>query len=148
MPGGRTVPKNFMVPWILLLLKQWSGHGYWLMQNLQRMGFAAVDHATLYRELRSLERQGLVTSAWRTEGAGPAKRTYTITGAGEEFLRAWADTVAGYQRMIASFFEMYAKVVGWGPAQNGREGAKPRAGWKTPAPRKGAADEQDSEAER
>lgn len=106
-----------MVPWILLFLKQWSAHGYWIMQNLQQMGFPAVDHATLYRELRSMEKQGLVTSSWQTDGNGPAKRTYTITEAGEQFLRAWADTVAGYQRMITSFFDLYGKVVGLSPAR-------------------------------
>ncbi len=123
-PGGRGVPRNFMVPWVLLLLKQWSAHGYWIMQNLQNMGFATVDHATLYRELRSMEKQGLVTSAWQTDGNGPAKRTYTITQAGEEFLKAWADTVAGYQRMITGFFDLYGKVVGFSPLDPGPASAR------------------------
>lgn len=116
--GGQGVPKNLLVPWILLLLKQWSAHGYLLMQTLNKMGLGAVDHAMLYRELRNLERQKLVTSAWETDGYGPAKRRYMLTEAGEEFLRSWANTVAGYQRMFTGFFELYTQVLGGGSSQD------------------------------
>ena len=57
--GSQRLPKNFMTPWVLLVLKQWSLHGYLILQQLERMGFSGVDHATLYRELRRLETRGL-----------------------------------------------------------------------------------------
>ena len=63
-----------MTPWVLLVLKQWSIHGYLIVQHLNRMGFSEVDHPTLYRELRRLESQGYVASKWETGGSGPAKR--------------------------------------------------------------------------
>ena len=109
---GRSMPKNFMTPWILLLLKQWSLHGYLLMQHLQNMGFPTVDHATLYKELRNLEKEGFVWSEWQTEGSGPAKRVYSITEAGEEMLQGWSDIVAGYQKVINGFFDMYGQLFG------------------------------------
>ena len=112
--GGR-MPKNFLTPWILLLLKQWHLHGYLLLQYVRNMGFFGVDHATLYKELRNLEKDGFVSSEWQTDGSGPAKRIYSLTEAGEEMLRGWADVVAGYQKMITGFFDLYAEAVGTNP---------------------------------
>ncbi len=111
-PTNRTLPKHFMTPWILLCLKHWSAHGYFLMHQLRDLGLPALDHATLYKELRSLEKEGYVTSEWQTDGGGPAKRIYRITSAGEELLRGGADVVAGYQRMIKGFFDLYAETYG------------------------------------
>ena len=112
IPGSQRLPKNFMTPWVLLVLKQWSLHGYLILQQLERMGFSGVDHATLYRELRRLEGQGLVTSEWEAGDSGPARRVYSITGAGEEMLLGWSEVVSGYQRMINGFFDLYAQAFG------------------------------------
>ena len=125
VPGGQRLPKNFITPWVLLVLKQWSLHGYLILQQLERMGFAGIDHATLYRELRRLERDGFVASQWETGESGPARRVYSITDAGEEMLRGWTDVVSGYQRMINGFFDLYAQVFGLAPpssADAGQEG--------------------------
>ena len=113
--GGQRLPKNFMTPWVLLVLKQWSLHGYLILQQLERMGFSGVDHATLYRELRRLEGQGLVTSEWEAGESGPARRVYSITGAGEEMLLGWTEVVSGYQRMINGFFDLYSQAFGLTP---------------------------------
>ena len=115
VPGSQRLPKNFMTPWVLLVLKQWSLHGYLILQQLERMGFSGVDHATLYRELRRLERDGLVTSEWEAGDSGPARRVYSITGAGEEMLLGWTEVVSGYQRMINGFFDLYAQAFGLTP---------------------------------
>ena len=117
-PIGKKLPKNFMTPWVLLVLKQWNIHGYLIMQYLSQMGFPEVDHATLYKELRRLESDGYIESEWQTDGSGPAKRVYKITDAGEELLLGWTDVVSGYQRMINGFFDMYAEVFGSKPASN------------------------------
>ena len=116
-PGSRRLPKNFLTPWVLLVLKQWSLHGYLIMQQLNSMGFAQIDHATLYRELRRLEREGHVESEWQTDGSGPAKRVYRITEAGEQLLMGWSEVVSGYQRMIAGFFDLYAQAFGMAATQ-------------------------------
>ena len=102
---------NLVEPWILLLLKQWSGHGYRLLQSLNQLGVGPVDHTVLYKELRNLEKRGLVSSTWFTGGGGPARRTYTLTEAGERLLTSWAETVSGYQRMLAAFFQLYSAVL-------------------------------------
>ena len=118
-PSSRKLPKNFLTPWILLLLKQWQIHGYLLMQYLKSMGIPAVDHATLYKELRNLEKEGFISSEWQTDGNGAAKRVYRLTESGEQMLRGWADVVAGYQRMINGFFDMYSEVFGAGSREPG-----------------------------
>ena len=110
--GSQRLPKNFMTPWVLLVLKQWSLHGYLILQELERMGFSGIDHATLYRELRRLEGQGFVTSEWEAGDSGPARRVYRITEAGEEMLLGWTEVVSGYQRMINGFFDLYAQAFG------------------------------------
>ena len=112
---SQRLPKNFITPWVLLVLKQWNLHGYLILQQLERMGFAGVDHATLYRELRRLEREGYVASEWETGESGPARRVYSITDAGEEMLRGWTEVVSGYQRMINGFFDLYSQVFGFPP---------------------------------
>ena len=115
VPGGARLPKNFMTPWVLLVLKQWNLHGYLILQQLNRMGFTDVDHATLYRELRRLEKEGFVASEWETGNSGPARRVYSITDAGEQMLRGWTDVVSGYQKMITGFFDLYSQVFGLVP---------------------------------
>ena len=114
-PINPKMPRGFMTPWVLLLLKQWSLHGYLIMQHLNRMGFSEVDHPTLYKELRRLENEGYVASEWQTGDSGPAKRVYSITDAGEELLLGWTEVVSGYQRMINGFFDLYAQAFGFAP---------------------------------
>ena len=123
VPGGARLPKNFMTPWVLLVLKQWNLHGYLLLQQLNRMGFTDVDHATLYRELRRLEKEGFVASEWETGDSGPARRVYSITEAGEQMLLGWTDVVSGYQKMIAGFFDLYSQVFGLAPPADGETAA-------------------------
>ena len=127
VPGGARLPKNFITPWVLLVLKQWNLHGYLILQQLNQMGFADVDHATLYRELRRLEKEGFVASEWETGGSGPARRVYSITTAGEDMLRGWTDVVSGYQRMINGFFDLYAQVFGFAPPTSTEEASDPDA---------------------
>ena len=124
VPGGARLPKNFMTPWVLLVLKQWNLHGYLILQQLNRMGFTEVDHATLYRELRRLEKEGYVASEWETGSSGPARRVYSITEAGEQMLLGWTEVVSGYQKMITGFFDLYSQVFGLVPPQGEGENAE------------------------
>jgi PadR family transcriptional regulator, regulatory protein PadR len=72
-----TPSKNFILPFILLLLSRMSHHGYELNQKLQAFGFHTLDQGNLYRLLRQLENDNLVQSEWHTNGSGPAKRCYS-----------------------------------------------------------------------
>src|SRR5688572_12419645 len=105
--AGGKAPKNFLVPYLLLLLKQWNAYGYQLMQQLVAFGFAALDRGTVYRTLRQLEKDGLVSSSWDTAQEGPARRVYSITDAGLDFLQGWAGTLEQYRQTLDMFFDLY-----------------------------------------
>ncbi|MFC7392168.1 poly-beta-hydroxybutyrate-responsive repressor [Scopulibacillus cellulosilyticus] len=99
--------KNLMVPVLLLTLRGWNLHGYKLIQQLAQFGFSTVDQGNIYRTLRQLEKDNMVKSEWDTSTGGPAKRIYSLTDAGEAYLKSWADSLEQYQSMLNRFFKMY-----------------------------------------
>ena len=111
--AGAGAPKNFMIPVLLLHLKNWNAHGYELMQQLTQFGFQSVDKGNFYRIMRQLEKDELVISKWDTSSSGPAKRIYSITSAGEEYLDTWANSLEQYQKMLDQFFRIYSNF--WTP---------------------------------
>jgi PadR family transcriptional regulator PadR len=111
-PAPGAFPHDFLTPWLLLLIRNWSMHGYQLMQTMAVFGLAACDPATVYRTLRRLERDGLINSDWEPGDAGPAKRVYSLTEAGEEFLQSWASALRQHQDILDRFFDLYAEAKG------------------------------------
>jgi PadR family transcriptional regulator, regulatory protein PadR len=87
--------RGFLEPCAVLLLAAKPVHGYDLLPRLAQFGLEAeaIDAGTLYRTLRRLEQDGILKSEWSTEGSGPAKRIYTVTAEGYEFLRSWYASV-------------------------------------------------------
>jgi PadR family transcriptional regulator, regulatory protein PadR len=106
-PDLGRMPKNFLVSWLLLLMRTGSAHGYQLIQTLTLMGLGLVDPATVYRTLRQLEEEGLITSTWNAGASGPARRIYTLSDAGEEYLGVWARQLENYQSVLDRFFDIY-----------------------------------------
>jgi PadR family transcriptional regulator PadR len=100
-------PKNWMVPFLLLSLREWNSYGYELMERMTAFGFGAMNPGTLYRALRQMEKDGMVKSTWETSGDGPARRMYSITDVGERYLQFWADSLEQYQKMTDTFFRLY-----------------------------------------
>jgi PadR family transcriptional regulator PadR len=107
-PAPSAFPHDFLTPWLLLLIRNWSMHGYQLMQTMAVFGLATCDPATVYRTLRRLEKEGLINSDWEPGDAGPAKRVYSLTEAGNEFLRTWASALRQHQDILGRFFDLYA----------------------------------------
>src|SRR3954452_17458841 len=90
-PGGTSGievrPRNWLVPVLLLTLRECTSYGYKLMQQAAAFGFGAMNPGTLYRTLRHMEKDGLCESTWDTSnGGGPARRVYAIIDAGEAYL--------------------------------------------------------------
>ena len=106
--GGQ--PKKFLRPCTLLLLKESPAHGYDLLERLAAFGFAR-DPGGLYRALRALESEGLVRSDWQTSANGHERRTYVLTGEGEQWLRSWASTLEGSRRLLDRFLGRYEEAV-------------------------------------
>jgi PadR family transcriptional regulator, regulatory protein PadR len=84
-------------------------HGYELIERLPEVagGENRVDVGNLYRLLRALEAEGIVTSEWSADLPGPAKRTYELTDAGRTVLDCWATSLREAQAVIAEFLERY-----------------------------------------
>jgi poly-beta-hydroxybutyrate-responsive repressor len=105
--GAEARPKNWLVPVILLSLREWNSYGYELMERSSAFGFEAMNPGTLYRTLRQMEKDGIVESSWETSRGGPARRMYTITDSGIDYLDFWARSLEQYQRTMDSFFRLY-----------------------------------------
>ena len=54
-----------------------------------------------------MEENGTLKSEWEMSAAGPARRMYSITDAGEAYLALWATSLKQYQRTMDAFFELY-----------------------------------------
>lgn len=104
---NRSTPKNFLIPIMLLHLRDWNSHGYELMEKIMQFGVESVDQGNFYRMLRQLEKDALVSSEWDVTSGGPAKRIYSITEAGEQYLEVWAGSLSHYQKMLDQFFNLY-----------------------------------------
>jgi len=105
--GATGMPKNWLTAVLLLQLRELNSYGYDLLEKAAAFGFAALNPGTLYRVLRQMEKEGLVNSGWDTSGQGPARRVYSITEAGEAYLKLWAGSLDQYRRTMDMFFRMY-----------------------------------------
>lgn len=105
--GAEARPRNWLVPVILLSLKDWNSYGYELMERAAAFGFEAMNPGTLYRTLRQMEKDGIVESTWETSRGGPARRMYSITDAGKAYLDFWARSLEQYQQTMDNFFRLY-----------------------------------------
>ncbi len=106
--GGQ--PKNFARPCLLLLLAEGPAHGYELMERLRPFGFANNDPATVYRGLRQMEEEAVVSSRWDTSNKGAARRIYSLTASGQGLLAAWARTLDQNRRILEQFHQRYASL--------------------------------------
>jgi PadR family transcriptional regulator PadR len=105
--GVEVRPRNWLVPVILVTLRELNSYGYDLMERAAAFGFEAMNPGTLYRTLRQMEKNGVVKSKWETSRGGPARRVYSITEAGEAYLEFWAEALEQYRRNMDTFFRLY-----------------------------------------
>ena len=93
---------------MLLLLRERATHGYDLLEQLPDLvGAQRIDVGNVYRVLRAMEEDGLVTSEWSDERPGPAKRSYELTADGCAALDRWAESLREARAHIDSFLERY-----------------------------------------
>ena len=90
-------------------------HGYVIVQRAAQspmFGGNKPDATGVYRALKQMEENGLVTSAWETPKAGPAKRSFNLTDAGREALRRWIDSLACYTTTINELRDLASQALG------------------------------------
>ncbi len=89
MPGPEREDfrRTLLRPAILLLLREQEGHGYELASRLAELGLEIPpNNGGLYRSLRTMAGEGLVTSYWTAPERGSPRRVYAITEVGEQHL--------------------------------------------------------------
>jgi poly-beta-hydroxybutyrate-responsive repressor len=106
--GGQ--PKNFARPCLLLLLAESSAHGYELIERMRPFGFEINDPATVYKTLRQMEAESLVTSTWELSTRGPARRVYELTSDGRDLLESWAMTLELNRAILGRFLDRYGRL--------------------------------------
>lgn len=99
----------FLRPAILLLLRQDPSHGYDLVALLREQDLIDpdLDPAIVYRYLREMEEEGLLSSEWQTEGGGVPRRVYRLTPAGESFVHGCVDNLRRTRRRLGRLFRLY-----------------------------------------
>ena len=79
---------------LLASLAESAAHGYELIETIGTLAGALVciDPGSMYRLLRAMEEEGLVSSSWQTLDTGPSRRVYQISEQGLEALEvtAWS----------------------------------------------------------
>jgi DNA-binding PadR family transcriptional regulator len=96
---------------LLLLLRDAPSYGYVLRRELAARGLE-VEPGTLYRSLRELERDALISSRWMEPAAGPRTRVYTITAEGHACLDELAAVIELARGAQVIFLEAYTERMG------------------------------------
>lgn len=101
-------------PAILAVLAQESLHGYLILERLAAEPMfrdQPPDPAGVYRILKSMEQEELVTCAWDLQTSGPARRQYALTDRGKACLHKWLETLSNYQHSITVLMETIQHVL-------------------------------------
>lgn len=113
MPDSRdtgfdaALPRQYLRQCLLLLLAEGSSHGYDLLEQVRRLGIRGAEPGGLYRYLRMMEKEALVRSWWEPSQAGPARRTYTLTDAGQQALDDAFEALRTVRHILVSLLDRY-----------------------------------------
>lgn len=90
-------------PTMLGILAREKTHGYGLVQRLVELKiFSDIppDASGVYKLLKSMEEEGLISAHWELGDSRPAKWSYTLTKDGMVCLKKWVETLTIYQEQI------------------------------------------------
>ncbi len=99
---GKSLPR-LLRPGIMAFLAQGEAHGYQIAQHLSVMRMFAgrgPDHPGIYRALKEMAEEGLVTASWETGDTGPARRVFSLTATGRACLETWVSTLREYRDCV------------------------------------------------
>jgi DNA-binding PadR family transcriptional regulator len=103
--AGKGLPRTFQRSCLLIGLAQGQSHGYELLDAVRRMGLRSAEAGGLYRCLRSMEEDALVTSWWEPSQSGPPRRTYTLTETGFVAMRAALEGLMEVRELLGAMLE-------------------------------------------
>ena len=120
--GALGLPRNYLRPCLLLLLAEGTSHGYELLDQISAFGLDRVDPGGLYRCLRAMDEEGLVRSTWAPSTAGPARRTYSLTREGADWLHSIADALHTTSQALAVYQHRYRQLTHHNPPHSEQHG--------------------------
>jgi len=88
---------GFLRPALLFLLSRENAHGYSLIAGMGEFKFntKSIDPSLVYRILREMENDGLISSQIGKESLGPKRKIYKLLPEGKTYL---AELIAGLRR--------------------------------------------------
>lgn len=101
--------KRFIELRLLFLLRQAPAHGYELIRRMEEVPLPGPlpDTGAVYRGLRRMEEEGLVTSRWAETERGPSRKVYRITAKGRKRLAVWAEAMRERVAILRRFLALY-----------------------------------------
>lgn len=106
--SGKNLPK-LVHPSILAILNIHPAHGYAIIEQIAQQHTFPNEppkHPGIYRILRQMEADALVTSKTDNAGSGPARRVYSITAKGKACLQEWIDSLHHLETALHAFFKL------------------------------------------
>ena len=98
--------------WLLLFIAERENYGYRLVRQLtdELPQDMVPDRAVIYRLLRTLEREGAVTSTLQYGSGGPARKVYSLTPEGRSRLDTWYETAQSRIAVLGRFMDRCSKL--------------------------------------
>lgn len=87
---------------VLALLQDRERYGFELIRALSEMDGMLMSEGTIYPLLGRLRREQLVTTFWQESDAGPPRRYYRITEAGQAALVAFSEEWTRFRDAVDS----------------------------------------------
>ena len=98
--------EGFLIPCLLYLLaEEGPAHGYHLIEKLSKLPFLETvpDPAIVYRYLRTLENDAMIAANLEEGTRGPARKVFTLTPAGQAYLRDWIPVIKAKKDSLEQF---------------------------------------------
>jgi PadR family transcriptional regulator PadR len=113
-PGGGRYRRSVLEVAILSSLAEATAHGYNLVDQIEALtgDLVCIDPGSMYRLLRALEEDGLVSSSWQTPEAGPSRRVYALSERGVEALELMARSLSQRADAMQQLADHATKAVG------------------------------------
>lgn len=93
---------------VLALLREGERYSFDLVRALGDAEGLVTSEGTLYPLLGRLRREGMVQSTWRESAAGPPRRYYRITEAGDAALQAFVSQWTRFRDSVDSLMTLGA----------------------------------------
>ena len=112
--GGesRVLSGGLLDAFLLSCLRSGVVRGRELLEAVARSGVDGVRPGELYRVLRGMEGEGLISSRREDSEYLLSRRSYGITEAGEAYLEFLAEALKEYREEMDRFFEVYERETG------------------------------------